>query len=254
MIVLAASLAGWAAAAVALVAMLLARRAHAGRLDSVAEACHELRGPLAAVALGLALGGRQGSLPAPRLRAMELELGRAALALDDLEAPRRPAPGRGGSDLVHVRELLADSVEACRPGAAPRGAELRLRWSGPEALVPGDRLRLAQALGNLIHNAIEHGGGVVEVSGCAGPGGVRVEILDHGPGLLAPLAELIRRPRANRRHGSTDRHGHGLRIAHSIAAAHGGRLTAAPADGGARLVLELPASPERASLTTTATS
>jgi signal transduction histidine kinase len=192
-----------------------------------------------AVGLGLALEGRQGRLPAARLRAIELELGRAAVALDDLEdAPRRvaapacPVP-------VGLRSLLEDSVEALRAAADARDVELRLRWSGPDALVDGDRSRLACATGNLIANAIEHGGGEVEVSGRVVPGFVpglaRVEVSDHGLGLDAPIARLIRRARRG------DRHGHGLRIAHAIAVAHGGRLAAAPSERGARLVLELPA-------------
>ena len=146
--------------------------------------------------------------------------------------------------MVRVRELLSDSVEAWRPVASARGIDLHVRWSGPDALVRGDRLRLAQATGNLISNAIEHGGGEVEVSGRADADGVRIEVGDHGPGLSAPVAELIRGSRTSCRHGHG--HGHGLRVAHAIAAAHGGRLAAAPSARGARLILELPASLPRA--------
>jgi signal transduction histidine kinase len=66
-------------------------------------------------------------------------------------------------------------------------------------------------------------------------GGARIEVADDGPGLPAPVAELARRARNGR--GSR---GRGLAIASSIAAAHGGRLQAAPASQGARLVLEIP--------------
>jgi signal transduction histidine kinase len=229
------ALAGWTAAVAALVALAVARRSLAIRLDAVAEACHELRGPLAAVTLGVELGGRQGRLSTARVRAIELELGRAALALDDLEAR-----GGGGThdvaELVDVGELLGDSVEAWRPSAAARGSELRMRWSGPDGFVRGDRLRLAQATGNLIANALEHGGGDVEVRGRLGLEGVRVEVRDAGPGLRAPLAALIGRGRASR-----SPRGRGLRIANAIAIAHGGRLAAAPSERGATLVLELPA-------------
>jgi signal transduction histidine kinase len=228
-------LAGWPAAATAVMAIVIVRRAHACRLEAVAEACHELRGPLAAVTLGLELDGRRGRLSPARVRAIELELGRAALALDDLEARRHRAREREAQAPVGVRELLADSVEAWSPVASLRGIDLRLRWSGPEAMVAGDRLRLAQAIGNLICNAVEHGGAGVEVSGRLGPNGVRIEVLDHGPGLGAPVAKLVRSS------GRAGRHGHGLRLAHTIAIDHGGRLSAVPSDCGARLVLELPA-------------
>jgi signal transduction histidine kinase len=233
-------LAGWPVAALAVTAAAVLGRAHTRRLAAVAEACHELRGPLAAVSLGLALEGRQGRLPAARLRAIELELGRAAVALDDLELAPRRAGGRAPAAPISLRGLLEDSVEAWRAAAGVRGVELRLRWSGPDAFVAGDRPRLAQATGNLIANAIEHGGGEVEVSGRVLPGLVRVEVSDQGPGLNAPVVDLIRCPRPG------DRHGHGLRIAHAVAAAHGGRLAAAPSTRGARLVLELPARAARA--------
>ena len=241
------TLAGWTVAAVTIAALLLARRGSAVRAREVAEACHELRGPLTAAALGLELAGRQRSLAPGRVRAIELELGRAGLALDDLESARRLVrwPGRGRSagassaraEPVSVVELLADSVEASRPAAVLRGVELRLRWSGAPAFVPGDRLRLAQATDNLIANAIEHGGGEVEVTGRAGPDRVRIEVRDRGPGLAAPVATLARHSRPG------DLHGHGLRVASAVASAHGGRLAAAPAGAGARLVLELPEAP-----------
>ena len=186
--------------------------------------------------LGLESGGRQGQLSPARLRALELELGRAALALEDLEAARCRAD-RDRTERVEVRELLADSIEAWRPVANLHGVGLRLCWSGRDAAVAGDRLRLAQALGNLLSNAIEHGGGEVEVSATAEGGGVRIEVVDRGGGLPAPVAELARHSSRARRRG------HGLRIAQAIAVTHGGRLAAAPSERGARLVLELPAHP-----------
>ena len=231
-------IAGWLAAAAALVASALARRVRTRRLMAVAEACHELRGPLAAVTLGLELSRRQESLPAARLRAIQLELERAALALDDLEAARRRCRTTLGSDATFdAGELLADSVEAWRPAAERRGVDLRLRRPVQAARVRGDRLRLAQATGNLIGNAIKHGGGRVLVTGCAGEDAIHIEVQDRGPGLTAPLADLIRRSAPG------SRHGHGLRIANAIATAHGGRLATAPAERGARLVLELPLAP-----------
>lgn len=227
------ALVGWVAAAAASGATLLLRRELGRRRAAVAAACHELRGPLTAITLGLELAGRQGGLPAGGRRAIELELGRAALALEDLEGLRR-RPDSPEDVPVDVRELVAGSVEAWRPVAEKRGIELRLRWSGEDVLVPGDRLRLAQAIGNLLANAIEHGGKEIEVRGGAAARTARIEVLDRGPGLEAPVAELIRR-------GSPDaRRGHGLRIADAIATAHRGRLAAAPGAGGARVVLELP--------------
>ena len=131
--------------------------------------------------------------------------------------------------------LLSDSAEAWRAAAAAVGARLDVRWTGAPARVVGDRTRLAQATGNLIANAIEHGGGAIELCGRAAGGSVRIDVIDDGPGLSAPVAEL-----AGRARGGRGARGRGLAIASSIARDHGGRLAGAPSQRGARLILELP--------------
>jgi signal transduction histidine kinase len=61
---------------------------------------------------------------------------------------------------------------------------------------------------------------------------VRLEVVDDGPGLPAPVHELARRrPRGE--------HGHGLAIAAGIAERHGGRLAGVPSG----VALELPVVP-----------
>jgi signal transduction histidine kinase len=235
-IVPAVTLAGWLAAALAVAAALWAWRCRAVTMEAVARACHELRGPLTAVRLGLELDARSAERSAARDRAIDLELARASLALDDLvgsgRAPLRPAADRE----FELGALLADAVEASRPVAASRGVALQLTSEPGRAWVRGDRLRIAQATRNLISNAIEHGGGAVEVCCRAEDGRVRIEVTDGGCGLPAPVAELTRRARAGR-----GRRGRGLAIAAAIAVDHGGRLHTAPSLRGARLVLELPA-------------
>ncbi len=234
---IAVSLGGWLAASGSGLAVACARRSRSGRMESVARACHELRGPLTAARLGLQLGASAGELSPARLRAIDLELGRAALALEDLDGVRVSGPAFAwrAPEVVDLAELVADSVEAWRPAAAVRGVRLQVTWSEAPLSVWGDRLRLAQATGNLIANAIEHGRGFVEVRGSASGGRARVEVIDGGPGLPAPVAELARRP-----HRGRGARGRGLAIACAVAASHGGGLAAAPSRRGARLVLELP--------------
>jgi signal transduction histidine kinase len=111
--------------------------------------------------------------------------------------------------------------------------ELRCTATGDVAVV-ADAGRLAQATGNLLANALEHGRGDVEVSVCVRHGRARVEVSDHGGGLREPL------PAPSRGRGQR---GRGLAIAAAIAARHGGRLAAAPAVGGTTVALELPLAP-----------
>ena len=233
----AVSLGGWALAGLAGLIAVSAVRTFGDRMEAVARACHELRGPLAAARLGLSLGERVGELSPGRLRAIDTELGRAALALDDLAEVRGGGVRLREIDRVDVTALLVDSVEAWQATAAAAGVSLKAGWTGAGGAVWGDRLRLAQAVGNLVANAIEHGGGVVEANGSARHGLVRIIISDDGRGLPAPVAKLCRGARRGR-----DARGRGLAIASAIAHAHGGRLASAPAGSGARLVLELPAS------------
>ncbi len=232
---LAAACGGWVAAGIVTAMWLVVQHALDARMEAVARACHELRGPITAARLGLELGSRGGALSAAQLAAIHSELRRATLALDDLaHAPEaRQAPRE--IEAVDLDGLLRGSVRAWRPVAAEAGVELELECSEVLPCVRGDSLRLAQATGNLIANAIEHGGTRVEVQARRCAAGIRIEVVDDGPGLPAPLEELARRARHGR-----GAHGRGLAIATAVAAVHGGRLTAARADRGARLVLELP--------------
>jgi signal transduction histidine kinase len=195
------------------------------RVVHAARAQHEVRGPLAIARL--ALGGLERTA---RVEAIDLELRRAALALDDLTGPGRARR----REVVDIGRLIADAAPAWRALAARHGGTLTVEPGG--ACVTGDPLRLAQACANLVANAIEHGGGSARVRACTAGGHVRVEVSDDGPGLPAPVPALVAAARGRRSH-----RGHGLAIAAAIARGHGGRLTSAPSPRGARLVLELPA-------------
>ncbi len=132
------------------------------------------------------------------------------------------------------------SSRISRPPGARSRSSTEAGWSStpPGRASPATALRLAQACGNLVANAVEHGGGLVHVRVLPAGGHVRVEVADDGPGLPAPVTALVAAARGRRSH-----RGHGLAIAAAIARRHGGRLTTAPAERGARVVLELPVLP-----------
>jgi signal transduction histidine kinase len=231
------TLAGWIMAVSAFVMTLIVLHERAQRLEATEQACHELRGPLTAARLGLALGLRTGELTRERMRAIDLELGRAGLAVEDL-AGIWAGQGHALREPVDIRVLVDESVEAWRAVAQSVGATIESAWRGSPGIVLGDRLRIAQATGNLIANAIEHGRSPIVVSGRLYGDAVRVDVVDHGPGLPAPLAKVTRSARRGRKG-----RGRGLALAARIIEAHGGRLACAPSDHGARLVIELPRAP-----------
>ena len=219
-----------AAAAAMLAGALLWRRRC---LSLVAQASHELRGPLQAALLGL--HGLEDPGDGARLAAIDLELRRAARAAEDLSAA---ASGRRAADVaaeVELGELLADAGVAWELLAAHRGVSLVVEPPAARVVVRADKVRIAQALGNLVANAVEHGSGAVRVRIRHWGGHARVEITDGGPGLPAPLPDLLAAARGRR-----GRRGHGLALAAVIARPHGGRLVTAPSPRGARLILELP--------------
>jgi signal transduction histidine kinase len=224
-------IAGWCVAA-GLAALAIALRLRSARRAArVARACHELRGPLGATRLALAAMGRRGELAPARAAGLDLELRRAGLALDELSG--RAVALR--EEPIAVDELLEEQLAVWQLVARALDGELVLERTLPGVHVLGDRVRLAQAIGNLIANAIEHGGGRIELAARHVGGSVRIEVSDEGPGLPAGVVAV-----AARRQGAGLR-GHGLAVAASVARGHGGRLAPAPTGRGARIGLELPA-------------
>jgi signal transduction histidine kinase len=224
---------GWATALAALAAVALIRASAGDRMALVAEAAHELRGPLSAALLGLhGLASDAGA--SRRVAAVELELRRAGLALADLDAAPHGRRAPQCAEPVDVRALLAEAVEAWRPVARSLASELLFDPGGTRPIVCADRLRLTQAVGNLVLNALEHGTGPVRLRAHATRTHVRIEVRDHGPGLPAGLDALSERA------AHAGRRGHGLAIAARVVRRHGGRLLTAPVGSGACVVLELP--------------
>jgi signal transduction histidine kinase len=222
--VAALTVSGWVWAAW-LRAELLRRRA------VVARACHEVRGPLTAAGLALHSAGRPGAATSV-LAAVEVELRRAAVAVEDLVEglARRAVPAH--PEPIDLADLVRSQLPVWQAVGAAHRTEVRVRDGLGALPATGDRIRLAQALGNIVANAVEHGGASVELRTRATPDAVVVEVCDDGPGLPAPVAAL-----AGRQAGAR---GHGLQVACGVAEAHGGRVFAAPSPRGARVVLELP--------------
>ena len=117
--------AGWIAALGALLAAACLRASLDRRMSLVAQAAHELRGPLSAALLGLH-GVGAGSAAARRLAAVQLELRRAGLALEDLHA----APhGRRAPELAEPVDVGALWRRPPRRGHRSRVRSAPSCWS-----------------------------------------------------------------------------------------------------------------------------
>lgn len=214
-------------------AAVVAQGLHAGRRRAaVNEAVHELRRPLQALALAAPRGGAEG---APLRDAVEI----AAAALERLEGEVNGRPLGVERALVRVRPLVEASLVRWRARASLRGGDLSLRWSAAEDAVLGDRCALAQALDNLVVNAIEHGGPDVVLEGHASRGALEISVTDCG---RSPRPARPRRRLAGSLAllSGRRRHGHGLRVVARTAAAHGGAFRLSRSPEGTRAALELP--------------
>ena len=112
----------------------------------------------------------------------------------------------------------------------------------PDLPLTGDRLRLEQALGNLVDNALRHGDGAIRLEAAADAGGVALRVGDRGAGfppeLLPRAFERFSRADEARARGGA---GLGLAIVAAVAHAHGGTVEAGnQADGGAIVTVFLP--------------
>ena len=212
-------------ALVALVAAVHGRWAVDGLRERAARVAHEVRGPLTAAHLALHGAARRGEVGPVLVAALELELRRAALALED------PAAARPHD--VDLHALLAAQYQTWRDVAAAHSRTLTLEPGPDTVLVHADALRLGQALGNVIANAIEHGGGQIVIRTVRAGDRIRVEVTDGGPGLPASVAELTRRPRAGR-----GARGRGLAITRTVLAHCGGRISTLSTAPG--VAIELP--------------
>jgi signal transduction histidine kinase len=220
---------------VASMAMVLAAQGlRAGRRRSALnEAMHELRRPLQAVALA-ATGPR---IDVPSGLDGSIHLAKAALQRLDREING----GQAASirEVVRCRDLLREAAGRWRARAALGDGSLELRWRAGEARVDGDRSELAQALDNLIVNAIEHGGPEIVLEGRIRDSRLRISVEDSGcasrpASRRGNPAEVIARLSGRRRHG------HGLQVVRRTAEAHGGRFWLRHSDRGSLAVLELP--------------
>jgi len=220
----------------------------------VADASHELRTPLASLRTELELARRR---PRSReeleaaLRSAGEEVERLVRLAEDLLVLARVDDGRLPLSLDRhtVRELL-DAVAGrfdTRAGAALRGVEVSAR---DDEVFTGDRVRLEQALGNLVDNALRHGAGTIRLGGEVENGAVLLRVRDEGEGFPADFL-----PHAFERFSRADvaragaGAGLGLSLVDAIARAHGGSASAANRPGGgAEITLTLPADPAHRAL------
>jgi signal transduction histidine kinase len=138
-----------------------------------------------------------------------------------------------------LARVLEESVEECRAQAAERAVVLRLECPA-EPSVTLDKLKVRQAVVNLVRNAIDASpaGADVVVRATVADGWAEIAVSDRGPGVPAPDREAVFTPFFTTKEQGT---GLGLAIAREFTVAHGGAIAVSGRDGGgATFVLRLP--------------
>lgn len=210
-----------------------------------ADVAHELRTPLTGMSSAASLLGEElDSLPERGRRPAELLIDDVrrleGLVLELLELARLDA----GQDDVQCEALsLPEAVHAV---LRTWGGEGRVQATIPDGLmVVADRARFKRVVSNLVANALDHGGGRVEVVGRAENGTVAIDVLDRGPGLSDEDMDRVFQ-RFYKADGARTRGGSGLGLAIALeqARAQGGSIEAGNREsGGARFTFRLAAAP-----------
>jgi two-component system, OmpR family, sensor kinase len=212
----------------------------------VADASHELRTPLSILRteleLALAAGRSPEELRAALASAAE-ETDRLSQLSEDLltiaQTERGELPLR--LDRLELGEIL-DGVDRRFARRAEEGGR-KMGVTVPSALaLDGDRLRLDQAIGSMVDNALRYGDGPINLEARAGDGTVEIHVLDRGEGFseefIGRAFERFSRASSSDREGGS---GLGLAIVRTVARAHGGEAHVANrAGGGADVWLALP--------------
>jgi two-component system OmpR family sensor kinase len=198
----------------------------------LADASHELRAPVALLKteLGLALKpGRTDAELREAIASAAEHTDRLARIADDLLLLARAEQGelRLKTDQVDVADVLHDVTRRFRTDRAISIAP------GEPIVVTADRLRLEQALTNLVDNALRHGSGAVTVSASADNGTAELHVMDEGHGfdeafLPQAFERFTRADEGREGEGS----GLGLAIVTTIARAHRGSASAKNLPGG----------------------
>jgi signal transduction histidine kinase len=163
----------------------------------------------------------------------------ALLRLAEIDAGLR----RSGFVALDVADLAANAVEFYAPAAELKNIDLTFRSDGPVS-VSGDPILLAQALSNLIDNALKYApeNGAIEVAvHRRGDDTAQVSVSDNGPGIddseKSKVVERFYRGDASR---GTPGVGLGLSLVQAVAKLHGSALELADGNPGLRVAITMP--------------
>jgi PAS domain S-box-containing protein len=231
----------------------LLRAADSNKNEFLATLAHELRNPLSPIRNAAALLGSSGvGAPERQARAREVitrQVDHLAHLVDDLLDVARISEGKIvlRREEVDIKGVIAQAIETAGPLIAAREHHLEVNQPERQVWVSGDPVRLAQSMGNLLHNAAKFTpkGGQIRVEVTLAGDLVRIAVQDNGigiaedslPRIFGMFAQAAVPPDR-----APEGLGIGLSLVSRLLEMHGGRLSAiSPGIGmGSTFTVELP--------------
>jgi signal transduction histidine kinase/ActR/RegA family two-component response regulator len=220
--------------------------------EFLAMLAHELRNPLAPIRTAATLLRLKDLPDSHRVRArdiIERQVDHLVCLIDDLLDVSRITRGLIKLQLepVSIGAVVAAAVETTRPVLDARKHELTLQLPDEPITIQGDKTRLVQAVGNVLHNAAKFtdtGGRIVLKVARDGPH-VHISITDTGIGIASELLPRIFdlfaqvHPKSERSQGGL---GIGLALVRRLVEMHGGSVSARSdgPDRGTEIRIQLP--------------
>ncbi len=198
------------------------------RTETLAAVAHDMRTPL--MRLTLAAEGAPDDIRAK----MRKEVAEIEALVASFIAFAREDPAQEPRVRLDLTALIAAQID----DRAAEGQPATFA-DAPRVVVTGQPLGLKRMIGNLIDNAVKHGGRA-DVSLRVADGVVVIDIDDDGPGVPPDRREDVFKPFIRLNESATRGAGLGLPAARSIAYAHGGDIAIVDRESGARVRVTLP--------------
>jgi signal transduction histidine kinase len=222
------------------------------RDEFLAMLSHELRNPLSPLRNASHML-MQGETQDPKIiwsrGVIARQLKHMIRLVDDLLDVSRIARGKIVllSEPVRMADLLATAVETVQPLLEQKRQQLEINAGGENLVVRGDPVRLAQVVGNLLHNAAKYTGegGSIVLAARAHADRAEIVVRDTGIGIspeaMPRIFELFTQIPSERA-STTGGLGIGLALVRALVELHGGEIQAASAgtDQGSEFTVRLP--------------
>jgi len=215
------------------------RLADKNKDDFIAILAHELRNPLAPMRAAVDLfqfAPLENPVHKRAVDAMTRQVAHVTRLVDDLLDVARVSRGKVELKLepCDVVQIVKQTAEDYRPTIEVKGVELRIHAPSCSIWVLGDAARLAQIIGNLLHNAAKFTNAGDEIcvtvreEDCV-KGGVSVIVHDNGTGIEPDIVTALFQPFNQGAQGcgkSSEGLGLGLTLVKGLTEAHGGKVDA----------------------------